>query len=218
MKKKYIGSGVCLCLFLLLIALLKTFDVETVGPGGTAIGFSHLNMRIHELLGEHRFWYKLTGILGYLAIALGLAMAAAGLIQWMKRKRLTAVDRELRLLGALYVATAAVYLFFEKVIVNYRPVIMEGETAPEASFPSSHTMLSCVILGSLCMLIDRYVKNHETARILRFLAVLMLLLIVIGRLISGVHWFTDILGGVLISLALLLGFAGLLEAKPGEAR
>ena len=34
------------------------------------------------------------------------------------------------------------------------------------------------------------------------------MVLMVGRLLSGVHWLTDIIGGVLISLGLLFLFAG----------
>jgi undecaprenyl-diphosphatase len=36
----------------------------------------------------------------------------------------------------------------------------------------------------------------------------VLVIAVAGRLLSGVHWFTDIVGGVLISMTLLACFSG----------
>ena len=212
MKKKFIIAAVCFGLFLLLILLVKVVDVAPVpAVEGTEIGLSKLNMAIHDLFGEDLGWYKITNLLGYLAILIALCFAAVGGLQLIYRRSILKVDKELLLLGGLYVVTVIFYVLFEKVIVNYRPMLMPDGTGPEASFPSSHTMLSCVILGSGLGLLKKYTKKNKTIQlVLTVLFAVMLALIVAGRLLSGVHWFTDILGGILLSTALLNAYDGLL--------
>ena len=220
MKKKCITSAVCFGLFLLLILLLKVVDVAAVGPEGTEIGLSKLNVAVHNLFGENLGWYKVTNVLGYLAILIGLCFAAMGGLQLIYRRSILKVDKEILLLGALYVVTVIFYIFFEKVIVNYRPILLPDGEGVEASFPSSHTMLSCVILGSGLQLLKKYGKKNKTLQlVLTVVFAVMLALIVAGRLISGVHWFTDILGGILLSVALLNAYEGLLKLwKRSEKR
>lgn len=220
MKKKCITSAVCFGLFLLLILLIKTVDVAAVGPEGTEIGLSKLNVAVHNLFGENLGWYKVTNVLGYLAILIGLCFAAMGGLQLIYRRSILKVDKEILLLGALYVVTVIFYIFFEKVIVNYRPILLPDGEGVEASFPSSHTMLSCVILGSGLQLLKKYGKKNKTLQlVLTVVFAVMLALIVAGRLISGVHWFTDILGGILLSVALLNAYEGLLKLwKRSEKR
>ena len=210
MKKKFIIAAVCFGLFLLLILLVKLVDVAPVpAVEGTEIGLSKLNMAIHDLFGENLGWYKITNILGYLAILIALCFAAVGGLQLVYRRSILKVDKELLLLGGLYVVTVIFYVLFEKVVVNYRPMLMPDGTGPEASFPSSHTMLSCVILGSGLGLLKKYTKKNKTIQlVLTVLFAVMLALIVAGRLLSGVHWFTDILGGLLLSVALLNAWEG----------
>ena len=124
------------------------------------------------------------------------------------------VDREIIALGFLYAVTVGLYVFFEKYVINYRPIIMPDATAPESSFPSSHTMLICVVMGSTVMLIGRYVKNGFLRWLLICLCTLVCVVTVIGRLICGVHWFTDIVGGVLISLTLLSLYSEIIHRYP----
>ena len=220
MKKKCITSAVCFGLFLLLILLLKVVDVAAVGPEGTEIGLSKLNVAVHNLFGENLGWYKVTNVLGYLSILIGLCFAAMGGLQLIYRRSILKVDKEILLLGALYVVTVIFYIFFEKVIVNYRPILLPDGEGVEASFPSSHTMLSCVILGSGLQLLKKYGNKNKTLElVLTVVFAVMLALIVAGRLISGVHWFTDILGGILLSVALLNAYEGLLKLwKRSEKR
>ncbi|WP_042256585.1 phosphatase PAP2 family protein [Butyrivibrio proteoclasticus] len=216
MKKssyKFILSGVFFALFLVLIALIKTYDVAAIGPEETEIGFSHLNGAVHEFFGYSKFWYFLTQIFGLLAIGVVLQYAVAGAYQLIKRKSLARVDAPILLLGGLYIVVFGLYGLFEKVIINYRPIIEEDAEHVEASFPSSHTMLVCVVMGALILMINKYRLQASSSDrlIIRIIAAVVIVLTVIGRLVCGVHWFTDILGGVLISATLLFLFSGLLD-------
>ena len=212
MKKKCITAAVSFGLFLLLILLVKTVDVAAVGPEGAKIGLSKLNVAIHDLFGVHMAWYKVTNVLGYLAILIGLCFAAIGGLQLVYRRSILKVDKEILLLGGLYVITVLFFILFEKVVVNYRPILMPDGEGLEASFPSSHTMLSCVILGSGLELLKKYARKDKTIQTaLTVIFAVMLALIVAGRLLSGVHWFTDILGGILLSVALLNAWEALLK-------
>ena len=210
---KFLCAGVSLALFFGLIALVKTYDVDAIGPEGTSIGFSHLNGAVHDRFSYSKFWYFLTQLFGLVAIGVVLQYAAAGAYQLIKRRSLFKVDGPILLLGGLYVVVFGLYGLFEKVVINYRPIIEEGAEHVEASFPSSHTMLVCVVMGSLILMINKYrlQASSNDRFIIRVIAVISIILTVIGRLVCGVHWFTDILGGVLISAALLFMFSGLLD-------
>ena len=215
-KTKYLMAILFGILAILWIVLVKCVDVAAIGPAGTSVGLSGLNQAVHNLTGVHMLWYTITDWLGILAVLAVAAMALLGLVQLIKRRSLFKVDREILALGGLYLAIFLLYVFFEKVIVNYRPIIMPGCTAPEASFPSSHTMLTCVVLGGILLVLDKYVKNKGLCAVLKALCWLIIIVTVVGRLISGVHWFTDIIGGLLISAALLSLFAAV-KTKEGAA-
>ena len=148
-------------------------------------------------------WYHITDWLGIAAILTAFVFAVTGLVQLIKRRSLLKVDREILSLGGLYIVVIGLYILFENVIINYRPIIMPDNTHPEASFPSSHTMLVCVIMGSAVMLINKYIKNKTLNKTLRAICFAIIGITIIGRLIAGVHWFTDILGGIMISVTLL---------------
>ena len=202
-------------LFILLIILLKTVDVAPVGPEGTNVGLSSLNMAARGTADAGGPWYKISSMLGYIAILAGLIFPLAAFVQAIRRRSVQKLDRELKAMILLDAALAFVYVLFEVVIVNYRPVIMEGEAHPEASFPSSHTMLACVILGSIAMVLDKYIKNTGLRNFLKVLCVLLAAAIVITRFLSGVHWLTDIIGALLISGCLLGMFADLIKNPRG---
>ena len=201
--RRLIIAGIGGLLTVILIALVRLVDVTPVGAQGTSVGLSHLNQFVFDLFGVNMLWYYITDWLGIAAILTAFAFAVTGLVQLIKRRSLLKVDREILSLGGLYIIVIGLYLLFENVIVNYRPIIMPDNTHPEASFPSSHTMIVCVIMGSAVMLINNYIKNKALNRTLRVICFVIIGVTVMGRLIAGVHWFTDILGGILISVTLL---------------
>ena len=203
------GGAVFAVLFLIWIAIIKLVDVSAIGPEGTEVGLAGINKAIHEALGVNMTLYKITDILGYVALLVAGLFALFGLVQLIKRKSLAKVDGAIYALAGLYVVTIGLYVIFEKVIINYRPVIMPDEVALEASFPSSHTMLACVIFGSAIVMIGKYIDNDMLCKLSIALATVLLIVVVAGRLVSGVHWFTDIVGGVLISGALVFTFIGI---------
>ena len=219
LKKTDFRTGAALALLAALFTVaVSVIDVDAIGPAGTRVGFSHLNAAVHEALGVHMAFYQLTQALGFAALGLAPLFALVGLLQLIRRKSLWKVDREILALGCLYVVVFALYILFEKAIVNYRPVIMPGELAPEASFPSSHTMLACTVLGSAALLLKKYVRREELVRPLQILCIVVLLVIVCGRLFSGVHWLTDIIGGILYSAALVFLFSGAVGAMKEKER
>ena len=211
-KGKMISAVICAALFAVLIVLVKTVDVQQIGPEGSSIGFAGINKAMNDATGLNMTLYKITEVLGLLALAVAGCFALLGLVQLIKRKSFAKVDPEIYALAGLYVVVLALYVIFEKVIINYRPVIMPDEEHVEASFPSSHTMLGIVIMGSTFIIIDKYIKNESICKSVRIVSILILIAIVFGRLFSGVHWLTDILGGVLISSALLFIFSAVIGA------
>ena len=210
-KNNLFVSGISGLLVMLLIVLVRFVDVRPIGPEGTSIGLSRLNGFFFRLSGVNILWYHITDWLGVAAILVAFLFAMAGFVQLIKRRSILKVDHEILALGCLYIVVIGLYVLFEIVIVNYRPIIMPDGIHPEASFPSSHTMLVCVIMGSAIMLIGKYVKEKQLCRVLRGICAAIIGMTVIGRLIAGVHWFTDIVGGVLISIFLLSLFSEVLK-------
>lgn len=203
-----IVSIVSFTLFLLLIWLLKVVDVQSIGPQNSLVGLASLNKLFNLEIGFNAFWYNLTEVIGYVAILLALGFGILGVVQFAKRRSFKKVDKNLYVLLGLYILIAITYVFFEKVIINYRPIV---NVELEASFPSTHTMLVLCIAGSGVIEFDRYVKDKKVNLTIKIILFLMILLTVVGRLLSGVHWFSDILGGLLISTCYVSLYAGVLR-------
>lgn len=196
----------CFALFLAFTLVVRFVGVAAIGPEGSSVGLAALNGAVAGLLGENLVWYEITDALGKLALLTAALFGAFGLYQWIARKSLAKVDGGIWALCGLYVLVLAAYAFFEKVIVNYRPVILEEGL--EASYPSSHTMLALCVFASAKIALDHYLAKKKGLRLAADVLCIALIVVTVGgRLISGVHWLTDIIGAVLLSAALLELFA-----------
>ncbi len=186
-----------LAMFLVYTICVMALDVQPIGPQGTKVGMATVNGAFFTAFGQNPFWYALTEILGIVAILLGGFYALLFLLQWYKRKGIYKVDRHLWSFALLMVYVILAYAFFELFVVNVRPVM--GEEGLEASYPSSHTMLVVAVLSFSFSRIRYYVKNSRLLITCRIAFLILMLLVVVGRLFSGVHWLTDILGSLLLT-------------------
>lgn len=204
---KWALSGIFLALFGVLIVMIKKVDVESIGPEGTKIGLSGINKPVADNFTYNETWYKITQYLGYAALLVAGCLAVMGLVQLIQRKSLLKVDPNILAAGVIYVITIGLYFLFDKVVINYRPIILPDEGVLEAGFPSSHTMLSIVVFGTALLQLRFYVKNVMAKRCLGVALFAVMIVTIVGRLMSGAHWLTDICGGVLISVALLFAYS-----------
>ena len=207
-KRNFLISGILLLIAITFTILVKVVDVKQIGVNNSSIGFATLNQFIFETTGVNIIWYHITDWLGLIPVFMAIVYAFIGLIQLIKRRSIFKVDKEIILLGLYYISVIALYVFFEKVIINYRPILMNGFL--EASYPSSHTLMTICICGS-SILINKKLFNNKITKVINYLSIIIITITVVGRLISGVHWFTDIIGGILISSGLLMTFYSLLS-------
>ena len=197
-SQKVLLSGIAMVvLFILWTVAISLIDVQPIGPQNSSVGFATLNGFIHSLTGVHMAIYTVTDWLGLIPLCFILGFALLGLIQLIKRKSLFKVDSSILVLGAFYIVVMAAYLFFEFYVVNYRPVLINGFL--EASYPSSTTLLVMCVMPTAVMQLNSRIRNTKMKRAFAFAAFM-----VIGRLISGVHWITDIIGGAILSAGLVM--------------
>ena len=200
-RKLWTGTGLLL-LFALWTVLIRYVDVQAVGPEGTKVGFASLNARFHRLTGVNMTLYMVTDWLGLVPVFICGCFGLVGLRQWILRKKISRVDPDILLLGGCYLLVIAGYLFFEMVPVNYRPILINGYL--EASYPSSTTLLVLSVMPTLAFQAGRRCVRRTCRRLAAAFSVLFSALMVTGRLVSGVHWLTDIIGSVFLSAGLFL--------------
>lgn len=191
-------------IFLLWTAAICVIDVQPISPNGSSVGFAAWNQFIHSKIGVHMWLYTITDWLGLIPVFFIMAFGILGLIQWINRRHIGKVDFSILVLGGFYIVVLAAYLLFEEIVVNYRPVLIDGYL--EASYPSSTTMLTLCVMPTAMMQLKERIKNVTVKRVIAVIIAIFTAFMVIGRLISGVHWFTDIIGGVLLSGSLVMGY------------
>lgn len=226
-KKGFIASGITFLLFVIFTILVKNVDVASyavihadtlsAGEETTMIGFSGLNIAVAETIGVHMVWYTITDILGYIAILVVLFFGLLGVLQLIQSKSIAKVDKDIIVLGIFYVLVMVFYVVFEVLTVNYRPVIIDAAEGLEASYPSSHTMLAVCVFTTAIFQFQSRIKNETVRMIIEIVCAVFLVLTVGGRLLSGVHWFTDIIGSLLLSVSLILAYcSGTVLVKNGD--
>lgn len=201
-RRNLVAGVALLAAFALLTVLVQLVDVRPVGQNGTNVGFATFNIWFHGLTGVHMRIYTITDWLGLVPIAISLGFTAMGAVQLVRRRSLLKVDPDILLLGVYYIAVIFFYLLFEAVPINYRPVPIDG--AMEASYPSSTTLLVLSVMPTLKFQIDRRAGSPALRKATTLFVVAFSALMVAGRLVSGVHWATDIVGSALLAGALFM--------------
>lgn len=200
--KKYLKKFlIFICLFVVLTVLVKIVDVKAIGANQSLVGFSSLNFWFFNLTGVNMILYYISDWLSIIVILIGIIYGVVGLIQWIKRKKILKVDQNLLSLGIFYLLVFGIYLFFEYFIINYRPVLIDGYL--EASYPSSTTLLVITFMITSIDQTNIYIKNKRFKKTVKCVSILYMILMVIFRLSSGVHWLSDIIGSIILSIGLI---------------
>ena len=186
--------------FVIWTLLIQAVDVQPLGVNGTNIGFATINCWFHRLTGVHMVIYTITDWLGLIPIFICMIFGGIGCIQLLKRRSLLKVDYDIILLGAYYILVILGYFIFEMMPINYRPILIDG--VMEASYPSSTTLLVLSVMLTLSEQVNRRSKNETIKRMVKTFGIGFSVVMVAGRLFSGVHWLTDIAGSIWFSMGL----------------
>lgn len=206
--KQFTPALILFLLFIVFTIIVRFVDVDSIGPLGSLVGLSGINGAFAGTFGFNEAFYDLSKYLGYATLGVAACFALIGFMQLIKEKSIRKVDKEILILGGFYLVVIGFYVLFEALVINYRPVILDEGL--ESSYPSSHTMLAICVAVSGLLLIGRYIKNSTRLMIVRCFLIVIAAAVVIFRLFSGVHWFTDIVGSVLLSSALCAFFAAVI--------
>ena len=206
MKKEHRRNllfAICLLVaFLLWTLAIQFIDVQAIGPRESTVGFAMINQFVHNLTGVNMTLYTITDWLGLVPLMFAMGFGILGLCEWIKRKHILRVDYSILVLGGFYIVVMVAYILFETFVINYRPILINGYL--EASYPSSTTMLVMTIMPTAIIQFKSRIKSTTIRNIVVITLIVFTVFMVLARLISGVHWVTDIIGGALISAGLVL--------------
>lgn len=199
-KRELFLGGLLIVAFVIWTLLIQMIDVQPIGVNGTDIGFASFNSWFNNLTGVHMLIYIVTDWLGLVPIFVCLIFGFIGFGQLIRRKSLFKVDYDIILLGIYYIIVICSYLVFEIIPINYRPILIQG--VMEASYPSSTTLLVLSVMPTLNFALKNRIESTLLKRFIHIMTYIFSAFMVVGRLISGVHWFTDIVGSVILSVGL----------------
>lgn len=197
--------------FVLWTLAVCFLDVGAIGPLNSTVGLSGINQFIHNLTGVNFTLYTITDWAGLIPVGVCLAFTILGLVQWIRRKNILKVDFSILVLGGFYILTIITYLFFEDFIINYRPVLINGYL--EVSYPSSTTLLVLCVMPTTIMQLNSRIRNRIMKRCVSAVISVFIAFMVMGRIFSGVHWFSDIIGGILLSSGLVMLYYSVANMK-----
>lgn len=199
-KIRFISGLIFITLFIMWTLAVVSVDVKPVGVNGTSVGFATLNTWFHNLTGVNMTLYNITDWAGLVPIFICMFFGLVGLVQLIKRKSLLKVDLDIIALGIYYIIVISSYIIFEMIPINYRPILINGFL--ECSYPSSITLLVLSVMPTVIFQSDKRLQNPKIKKTTMFITIVFSLFMVIGRLVSGVHWLTDIIGSCFLSAGL----------------
>jgi undecaprenyl-diphosphatase len=210
-NKSFYIAIIFLISFAVWTILVKYVDLKPIGPDNSTVGFATINGYFHRLTGTNMTLYTITDWLGLVPIFVAFFFGVIGLAEWIKRKSILKVDFGILTLGVFYIVVMLVYILFEKVVINYRPMLINGYL--EVSYPSSTTLLCMCVMSTAIIQFKRLIKSKFLSQSVTFAIVTFTAFMVIGRLLSGVHWLSDIIGGILLSAGLVTLYYSVNKSK-----
>jgi len=199
-KIRFISGLIFITLFIMWTLAVVSVDVKPVGVNGTSVGFATLNTWFHNLTGVNMTLYNITDWAGLVPIFICMFFGLVGLVQLIKRKSLSKADLDIIALGIYYIIVISSYIIFEMIPINYRPILINGFL--ECSYPSSTTLLVLSVMPTVIFQSNKRMQNPKIKKTTMFITIVFSLFMVIGRLVSGVHWLTDIIGSCFLSAGL----------------
>lgn len=209
--KNIIITSSLFLLFIIFTILTKIINVENVGPENSEIGFAKINTSIYQSITPNEIWDKLADIIMIVAIGIVIAFMIIGFIQLIKRKNLFKVDKEILFLGVIYILIICCYIAFELFVINYRPTLINGEL--EASFPSTHTLIVSAIMATGVIFTHRKINNKLIKILIDAIACICIIVVSISRILSGMHWITDVIAALLLTTSITMLYYTLITLK-----
>lgn len=227
-KKKNFITPIALFVTFIVFTLLVIFvDVQAVGPQSSSVGLATINKGFHDIIGSafHLYdpsletgystlLYSITKYTGYLCILLAFAFAVYALYkEYSSKKDIKKIKRSTLGLFPYFIVLGILYVLFEIIVINYRPVIVDVADGLEASYPSSHTLLATGLMLAIVSNAHRVIKNALWEKIVVISMTVISCITILGRLFCGVHWLTDIIAALILGNAAFSLYKALVSKK-----
>ncbi len=197
-KKLIIGDIVLLSFFIILIILIKTEVINTID----SLVYQGISSFINPALTNI---FKMITFLGS-TVFIVLATIVILITLWKSRGKFFLL---------LIIIAMSLSSVLKLIIARPRPDVLKLVIEDTYSFPSGHTIAISTLIGFLIFLIwqEKGRLNKNLKVVLTVFLSIVALLVMLSRIYLGAHYFSDILGGIIISILVLFNFYGLFCLK-----
>ena len=186
MKKDIMISVIFL---LLLMGLIVLINMNITGS---------LDMLVYDFIhnvfnGSFMNVFKVITFVASTKFMIGFGVVLA--ILWRRKGR--------GLMISLTLLSATLLAHLVKIIIQRpRPLYMDANIAYEStfSFPSGHTCAITTVIGMFIYFLVKSELSKKIKVLLSTLCIIVALLVMVSRIYLQVHYFTDVLGGILVAL------------------
>jgi len=187
-----VGGAVALLAVLVLLGwfLAKVANDDALGRADSSMSrwfAAHRSTDLNEVTG----WT--TDLGGTLPIAtLAVLVVAGAALAWRRW-------REPMLVAVAVAGEVVIFLGVTMLVDRARPPVKHLDQAPPtSSFPSGHTAASVALYGAVAILASERARSAVLRWLFVALAVVVPLLVAVSRVYRGMHFVSDVLGGVLL--------------------
>lgn len=192
-------AGILTVLFVAFTVAVKWLDVQV--DGAHEIGWASVNFWWRDLIGVSDVWRVVSDVAAVLTLLTLVGVIVWQVVALVRARGIHRATRHWLVLDGALGALRLCYLLFEFVVINYRPILIDG--VAEASYPSSHVLLFATVCPLLMLTFWREIKSRPWRAGIVTLGVVLMLIGMVARALSGYHWLTDVLGGVLLGAVLV---------------
>ncbi len=202
LNKKNIVTYISLLLFLILTILVFTNNFSYIDDKIESFILSIRNKNLTDTMNT------ITNI----GSAYSLIVITILLLFFLKNKK-----------TCLLITLNLIFSFLSSQIVKFilqreRPINIGLVSTSGYSYPSGHSMVSMAYFGFMAYLIYKNISNVFLKIIFIMLFILLSIVIGFSRIYLGVHYFSDVLGGFLLSIFYLSLFININNTRINEER
>jgi membrane-associated phospholipid phosphatase len=170
--------------------LAKVVHDDGIGRADSAVSRWLAGERIPDFNDATVYTSEVGGTLTVTALAVVAVVFAA--FAWRRW-------REPMLVAVAVAGEVAIFLVVTMLVDRERPPVRHlDEAPPTSSFPSGHTAATIALWGSLAVLANERARSAAVRNLFLVLAFVVPLLVASSRMYRGMHYLSDVLGGMLL--------------------